>query len=282
MNTIEVRNLTKNRGDFTLDRLTFTLPGGCILGLIGENGAGKSTTIKLLLGLLRKDEGTIAILGRENGEKDTLLKEEIGVVMDEVGMPGCLTPAQTGKMMSKIYRSWEPERYKELIQKFALPWDKPFQEFSKGMKMKQGLAVALSHKSKLLILDEATSGLDPVARDELLDILREFVTDEERGILISSHIVSDLEKLCDYIAFLHKGRLLLWEEKDRLLEEYGIFRGSRSQLEALDPEAVCHKRVTPYGTEALVLRDRLPRGTEVSPVSIEELFVQLVKEEKAE
>lgn len=282
MNTIEVRNLTKNRGDFTLDRLTFTLPGGCILGLIGENGAGKSTTIKLLLGLLRKDEGTIAILGRENGEKDTLLKEEIGVVMDEVGMPGCLTPAQTGKMMSKIYRSWEPERYKELIQKFALPWDKPFQEFSKGMKMKQGLAVALSHKSKLLILDEATSGLDPVARDELLDILREFVTDEEHGILISSHIVSDLEKLCDYIAFLHKGRLLLWEEKDRLLEEYGIFRGSRSQLEALDPEAVCHKRVTPYGTEALVLRDRLPRGTEVSPVSIEELFVQLVKEEKAE
>lgn len=282
MNTIEVRNLAKNRGDFTLDRLTFTLPGGCILGLIGENGAGKSTTIKLLLGLLRKDEGTIAILGRENGEKDTLLKEEIGVVMDEVGMPGCLTPAQTGKMMSKIYRSWEPERYKELIQKFALPWDKPFQEFSKGMKMKQGLAVALSHKSKLLILDEATSGLDPVARDELLDILREFVTDEEHGILISSHIVSDLEKLCDYIAFLHKGRLLLWEEKDRLLEEYGIFRGSRSQLEALDPEAVCHKRVTPYGTEALVLRDRLPRGTEVSPVSIEELFVQLVKEEKAE
>lgn len=282
MNTIEVRNLTKNRGDFTLDRLTFTLPGGCILGLIGENGAGKSTTIKLLLGLLRKDEGTIAILGRENGEKDTLLKEEIGVVMDEVGMPGCLTPAQTGKMMSKIYRSWEPERYKELIQKFALPWDKPFQEFSKGMKMKQGLAVALSHKSKLLILDEATSGLDPVARDELLDILREFVTDEEHGILISSHIVSDLEKLCDYIAFLHKGRLLLWEEKDRLLEEYGIFRGSRSQLEALAPEAVCHKRVTPYGTEALVLRDRLPRGTEVSPVSIEELFVQLVKEEKAE
>ncbi len=282
MNTIELKDLTKKRGDFTLDRITFTLPGGCILGLIGENGAGKSTTIKLMLGLLQKDGGTISILGRENGERDTLLKEEIGVVMDEVGLPGCLTPAQTGKMMSKIYRSWEPERYKELIRKFALPWDKPFQEFSKGMKMKQGLAVALSHKSKLLILDEATSGLDPVARDELLDILREFVTDEEHGILISSHIVSDLEKLCDYIAFLHKGRLLLWEEKDRLLEEYGIFRGSRSQLETLAPEAVCHKRVTPYGTEALVLRDRLPRGTEVSPVSIEELFVQLVKEEKAE
>lgn len=282
MNTIELKDLTKKRGDFTLDRITFTLPGGCILGLIGENGAGKSTTIKLMLGLLQKDGGTVSILGRENGERDTLLKEEIGVVMDEVGLPGCLTPAQTGKMMSKIYRSWEPERYKELIRKFALPWDKPFQEFSKGMKMKQGLAVALSHKSKLLILDEATSGLDPVARDELLDILREFVTDEEHGILISSHIVSDLEKLCDYIAFLHKGRLLLWEEKDRLLEEYGIFRGSRSQLETLAPEAVCHKRVTPYGTEALVLRDRLPRGTEVSPVSIEELFVQLVKEEKAE
>lgn len=282
MNTIELKDLTKKRGDFTLDRITFTLPGGCILGLIGENGAGKSTTIKLMLGLLQKDGGTVSILGRENGEKDTLLKEEIGVVMDEVGLPGCLTPAQTGKMMSKIYRSWEPERYKELIRKFALPWDKPFQEFSKGMKMKQGLAVALSHKSKLLILDEATSGLDPVARDELLDILREFVTDEEHGILISSHIVSDLEKLCDYIAFLHKGRLLLWEEKDRLLEEYGIFRGSRSQVEALDPAAVCHTRVSPYGVEALVLRDRLPRGTEAGPVSIEELFVQLVKEEKAE
>lgn len=279
MNAIEVKDLTKTLGDFTLDRLTFSLPGGCILGLIGENGAGKSTTIRLLLGLLERDGGTISILGRENGKEGPLAKEEIGVVLDEAGLPECLTPRQVGRMMERIYSNWDRARFRELTSRFRLE-EKPFRDFSRGMKMKMALAVALSHHSRLLILDEATNGLDPVVRDQVVEELRQFVTDEDHAILISSHIVSDLEKLCDYIAFLHQGRLLLWEEKDRLLGEYGLFQGTRAQLEALDPAAVCHRRITPYGAQALVVRDRLPAGTKVSPVSIEELFVQMVKEDE--
>ena len=279
MNAIEVKDLTKTLGNFTLDHLTFALPGGCILGLIGENGAGKSTTIRLLLGLLERDGGTISILGRENGKNGPLAKEEIGVVLDEAGLPECLTPRQMGRMMEKIYSNWDRARFRELVSRFRLE-EKPFRDFSRGMKMKMALAVALSHQSRLLILDEATNGLDPVVRDQVVEELRQFVTDEDHAILISSHIVSDLEKLCDYIAFLHQGRLLLWEEKDRLLEEYGLFQGTRNQLEALDPAAVCHRRITPYGAQALVVRDRLPAGTRVSPVSIEELFVQMVKEDE--
>ena len=279
MNAIEVKDLTKTLGNFTLDHLTFALPGGCILGLIGENGAGKSTTIRLLLGLLERDGGTISILGRENGKNGPLAKEEIGVVLDEAGLPECLTPRQMGRMMERIYSNWDRARFRELAARFRLE-EKPFRDFSRGMKMKTALAVALSHHSRLLILDEATNGLDPVVRDQVVEELRRFVTDEDHAILISSHIVSDLEKLCDYIAFLHQGRLLLWEEKDRLLEEYGLFQGTRNQLEALDPAAVCHRRITPYGAQALVVRDRLPAGTKVSPVSIEELFVQMVKEDE--
>lgn len=279
MNAIEVKNLTKTMGDFTLDHLTFTLPGGCILGLIGENGAGKSTTIRLLLGLLDREQGTISLLGKENGKEGPLAKEEIGVVLDQVGFPECMTPRQIGEMMKDIYPNWDSAQYQALVKQFGLG-NKIFRDLSRGMKMKLGLAVALSHHSRLLILDEATNGLDPVARDEVVELLRQFVCDEEHAILISSHIVSDLEKLCDYIAFLHKGKLLLWEEKDRLLEEYGIFHGTRAQLEELAPGAVCHKRVSPYGVEALVLREKMPAGIQVSPVTIEELFVYMVKEEQ--
>ena len=219
MNALEIKNLTKSYPDFTLDNLNLTLPSGCIMGLVGENGAGKSTTIKLILDMIHKDSGSITILGRDNGDNIKLTKEDIGVVLDEVGIPECLTVNQVGKVMKHTFQNWNDAEYSRLVQKLALPDKKQFKEFSRGMKMKLGIAVAMSHNSKLLILDEATSGLDPVVRDEVVEMFSEFTRDESHSVLISSHIVNDLEKLCDYIAFLHKGKLLLCEEKDLLREE---------------------------------------------------------------
>ena len=278
MNALEIRGLTKDYGAFCLRNLNLTLPSGCILGLIGENGAGKSTTIKLILDMIRKDEGTITILGQDNQKNLRDLKQDIGVVLDEVGIPECLTPLQVGKIMAGTFTRWEDGLYREYLRRFSLPEKKPFKELSKGMKMKLGLAVALSHHPKLLILDEATAGLDPVVREEILDILTDFTRDESHSVLISSHIVSDLEKICDYIAILHQGQLLLCEEKDRLLETYGLLSCTREQLEDLEPGTVLGKKESPYGVQALVRRDLVPAGWNVSPVNTEELFIFLVKE----
>ena len=277
MNALEIRDLTRHFGDFTLDSLNLTLPGGCILGLIGENGAGKSTTIRLILGMLRPDGGTVIILGRDNRDNLALTKQDIGVVLDEVGIPECMTPKQVGRVMADVFTRWDAKTYEGLLGRFSLPENKKFREFSRGMKMKLGLAVALSHQAKLLILDEATSGLDPVVRDEVVSILSEFTRDESHSILISSHIVSDLEKLCDYVAFLHRGKLLLCEEKDMLLSEYGILH---CRPEDLPETGVLHKKLSPYGAEAIVRRDAVNPGTALSPISMEELFVFMSKEAK--
>jgi len=276
MNAIELKNVTKSYGDFTLSDLTLTLPSGCIMGLIGENGAGKTTAIKLILGMLEKDSGTVAVLGKDG--IDTLTKEDIGVVMDEVGLPDCLTAKQIANVMRLTYRNWDDTEYARVLKELALPENKPFKDFSRGMKMKMGIAVALSHGAKLLILDEPTSGLDPVVRDEVVDMFYEFTRDETHAILISSHIVSDLERLCDYVAFLHKGRLLLCEEKDELLSRYGIVHGSAEQIAALPADAVKHKKATPYGVQALVLRERVSASVDITPVTMEELFVFMIKE----
>ena len=275
MNALEIHGLTKRRGAFALQGLELTLPAGCIMGLIGENGAGKSTTIRLILDSLRRDGGTIAVYGKDNRALTATEREDIGVVLDEVGLPEYLNAAQTGHMMAGIFTRWQTEVYAGYLRQFALPADKPFKDYSRGMKMKLGLAAALSHQPKLLLLDEATSGLDPVVRDEILTIFEDFTRDENHAVLLSSHIVSDLEKICDYIAFLHQGRLLLCEEKDRLAEEYGILRG---EAEGLDPAAVCGRRATPYGTEYLVRRGAVPAGTPLGQVGIEELFVFMAKE----
>lgn len=280
MNALEIKSLTKHLGDFTLDSISLTLPGGCILGLIGENGAGKSTTIRLILDLIQPDSGSVTILGMDSRASSPLTRQELGVVLDEVGIPECLTPRQFGRILGGVYDRWQSETYNALLSRFDLPQDKKFGDFSRGMKMKLGLAAALSHEAKLLILDEATSGLDPVVRDEVVELLAEFARDENHSILISSHIVSDLEKLCDYVAFLSHGKLLLLEEKDRLLGEYGIFHGTPEQLAALPKDALCHKKVSAYSAQALVRRDRLPEGTPVSPIGMEELFVFMSKEEK--
>ena len=278
MNALEIRDLTKSYGDFTLDHLNMTLPGGCILGLVGENGAGKTTTIRLLLNAIRRDAGTVTILGTDNSRAE--VKQELGVVMDDAGLPGELNPTQIGKIMALTFRSWRQDVYEQHLSWMELPRKKAFRKFSKGMKMKLSLAIALSHDAKLLILDEPTSGLDPVARDQIVEYIRQFVSDEDHAVVISSHIVSDLEKLCDYVAFLHRGKLLLWEEKDRLLEDYAMWHGSREALAELPKEAVVFRKENPYGAEAVVLREQLPNGTKLSPVGIEELFVAMIKEAK--
>ena len=280
MNALEIKNVSKSFSGFCLDDISLTLPSGCIMGLIGENGAGKSTTIKLILDMLHKDSGTITILGKDNGKDISLTKEEVGVVMDDVGMPECLTARQIGNVMKQTFRNWNEDEYSRLLQKLFLPDNKPFKDFSRGMKMKLGIAVAMSHGAKLLLLDEPTSGLDPVVRDEVVDMFYDFTREENHSILISSHIVSDLEKLCDYIAFLHKGKLLLCEEKDVLLSEYGIIHCTIEQLSELDKEVIRYRKETPYGAEIIVPRKDAPDGFKLSPISIEELFVFMVKEAK--
>ena len=277
MNALELKQLEKRYDGFTLGPLDLTLPSGCIMGLIGENGAGKTTTIKLILDMISRDGGTVTLYGRDNRESFPLGKEEIGVVLDEVSFSECLTTKEVGKIMRGVYRNWDEAAYEALLRRFELPERKKFKEFSLGMKKKLGIAVALSHRAKLLILDEPTGGLDPVARDEVVDIFSEFTRDENHAVLISSHIVSDLEKLCDYIAFLHKGKLMLCEEKDRLYEEYGVARCSLDDFAALSPSAVLGKRETPYGVEALMKRSDAPRGMELGRVDIEELFVLMAK-----
>ncbi len=280
MNALEIKSLTKSYPGFTLDNLDLTLPSGCIMGLIGENGAGKSTTIKLILDIIHKDSGSILILGKNNEDNIQLTKEDIGVVMDEIGIPECFTAKQVGNVMRHTFKNWDNDAYLSLLQELSLPDNKPFKDFSRGMKMKLGIAVAMSHGAKLLILDEPTSGLDPVVRDEVVEMFRNFTRDENHSILISSHIVSDLEKLCDYVAFLHKGKLLLCEEKDQLLAEYGLIHCTAKELQTLPANAVKYKKESLYGVEAMVLRNAMPSNANISPISIEELFVFMVKEAK--
>ena len=281
MNAIEVRGLTKAYRDFTLDGLSFELPEGCILGLVGENGAGKTTTMRLLLGMTKPDGGEASVLGTAISADLAPVKEELGVVLDEPGIPWCMTAQQAGKMLAGLYKSWDAAAYDALLKKLTVPVNKPYQELSRGNRMKLGIAMALAHHPRLLLLDEPTSGLDPVVRDEVVSLLSDFTREEDHAILISSHIVSDLEKLCDYIAFLHRGKLMLLEEKDRLLEEYAFLRCEQAKLQKLDPAAVIGKKESPYGVSAVVRRDALPAGAEISPVTLEELFVFMVKEGEA-
>ena len=279
MNAIECRDLTKAYKDFTLDHITFSLPAGCILGLVGENGAGKSTTLKLLMNAIPRDEGQISLLGTDNQSpafRDT--KQDIGIVLDEACFPEVVTPKELGKIMALTYRNWDSDRYRRYLDRFRIPEGKKFKELSRGMKMKLAIAVALSHGARLLLLDEATSGLDPMVRDEILDVFNDFTREEDHTVVLSSHIVSDLEKICDYIAFLHHGRLVLFEEKDRLLEEYALVKLTREQLAELDPAAVAGRKVTPYEAQALVRRDRIPPHFVTEHTSLEDIILFLAQE----
>lgn len=276
-NALEIKNLTKMYPGFTLDHVNLELPTGCIMGLIGENGAGKSTTIRLLLDLAKRDGGEIRVLGEELTTEKRSLKEQIGVVMDECNFPECMNVKGIGRMMKKCYRTWDQNRFDALKTRFGLPEEKCVKDFSRGMQRKLSIAVALSHDSRLLILDEATSGLDPIVRDEILDLFLEFIQDENHSILLSSHIISDLEKICDYITFLHEGHVIFSEEKSELLEKYVIVKCSEQELDCLDPEAVIGVRRNSFGAEALVLREMVPDSYVRDPASVEEIMLYHVK-----
>ena len=277
MNALEMNHVNLSFGDFAIQDLSLSLPRGCVMGLVGENGAGKSTTIRMLLGAQKPDSGSISVLGRSQDKGFEQVKEELGVVLDEPVFPECLSAGQVGRIMEKTYRHCDSKQFAEYLRLFSLPEKKIFKDYSRGMKMKLSIAVALSHGARLLLLDEATSGLDPVVRDEILDIFFEFTRDETHSILMSSHIVSDLEKICDYIAFLHKGRLLVCQEKELLLERFGLARVSREQLLELG-SAVKGKKETPYGIEALVERAAVSDAVPLTPIGVEDLFIYLTKE----
>jgi len=281
MNAIEIKGLSKSYDDFRLDNIEFVLPSGCIIGLVGENGAGKSTTIKLIMDAIKRDAGEVLVLGADNRSREfQSLKEDIGVVLDEAYFPEVLNARNVNSIMKNTYRNWNEKQFSEFLTRFSLPLKKQFKDYSRGMKMKLAMAVALSHDPKLLILDEATSGLDPMVRDEILDIFNDFTRDEMHSVLLSSHIVSDLEKICDYIAFIHRGKLLFCMEKDRLLEEYGIVRMTKADFEAIPAEAVKGKKVTNFGVEALVLRDAVSSAITVERAGIEDIILYIAKGDK--
>ena len=278
MNAIEIKGLTKQYQGFRLGSYDLTLPSGCILGLVGENGAGKSTTIRLIMDAITRDAGTISVLGVDNRSPEFAgVKEDIGVVLDEAYFPEVLSAANVGKIMACTYRRWDMEKYRGYLTRFDLDDRKLIRDYSRGMRMKLAIAVALSHDPKLLILDEATSGLDPMVRDEILDIFNEFTRDPGHSILLSSHIVSDLEKICDYIAFLHKGKLMLCEEKDQLLEEYALVHLSAERFADLPEDSIVGRKNGRFGVEALVLRSRVPQDLPGEHTNLEDIILFMAK-----
>ncbi len=285
-NAIAITGLTKKYQLFTLDKVSFHVPGGAIVGLIGENGAGKSTTLKCILNLIRRDSGEVAVLGRDPAHDEGAGKEDVGVVLDECPFHDLLTAEMVGKTLSKVYLKWDKDLYNQLLKRFDLPKNLFLKEFSKGMKMKLSIAAALSHHPKLLILDEPTSGLDPVVREEILDEFLAFIKDEDHSILLSSHITGDLEKVADYIVYLHKGQAALQGEKDELLETYGRLACSRADLERVDKTLLAGIRENQFGCEALV-KDRREFARRypdlpVDRVSLDEIMVLTVKGERGQ
>lgn len=276
-NAIEIKGVTKRLGDFCIDNLSLSIPTGFVTGFIGENGAGKSTTIKLILDAMKKDAGDITVLGKPGSNLPPNLKEQIGVVFDECCFGEALSAGSVGKMMSSIYATWDKKAYASYIQQFGLPLKKRVKAFSRGMKMKLSLAVALSHNPKLLILDEATGGLDPVVRDEILEILSQFMQDETHSIFMSSHIVGDLEKICDYIAFIHHGKLVFCHSKDELMQKYAVLHCGKGELDTLPKNSVIGTREHSFGIEALVEKSTIPRGMAYDKAGIEDIMLYYIK-----
>ena len=284
MNALEIKNISKTYKNFKLDDVSFVLPGGHIMGLIGENGAGKSTIINCILDIIEKDSGSISVLGQKNDKNNVSLKENIGVVLDASEVYDNYTVKQVENIMKDVYKQWNHEVYDYYIQKFALPLNKMIKDFSRGMKMKMAITIALSHQPKLLILDEATSGLDPIMRDEILDVFMEFVQDENHAILLSSHISSDLEKIADYIAFIHEGKLILSTSKDELIYEYGLMKCRNDEFDMIDKEDIIRYRIKTYEVEILV-KDREKMAKKypnciVDPTKLDDIMMLYVKGEQ--
>lgn len=269
---LECKNVCKSYGDFSLKNVSFALPQGCIMGFIGENGAGKSTTIKAILNLISIDSGHIALLGEDASRRSKNVSERIGVVLDECNFPEMARPSQIGKILSSLFSTWEESAYQDYLRRFHISKDRPVRELSRGMKAKLSIAAALSHGAELLVLDEASSGLDPVVRGELLSLLLDFLQDERHSVLMSSHITSDLEKVADYITLIQDGRILFCREKNELLESYCVLKCAPEALPALNPQDVIGWRKGSFGAEALVRRQSLRAGQVYDAASIEDIM----------
>lgn len=280
-NALEIKGLCKQYEGFALRDVTFTLPGGCVMGFIGENGAGKTTTIKAILNLIRRDAGSIRVLGQDNLADERAVKERIGVVLEDGCFLNTMNARQVDVLMAKAYQNWHSEQFFGFLKRFGIDVDKKIKDYSKGMRMKVNIAAAMSHEAELLLMDEPTSGLDPVVRDEVLDLFYDFMQDDGHSILLSSHITSDLDKIADYITFIHQGQIALSEPRDELLDTYGVLHCTAEQLSALDPAAVRGKRMGAFGCEALVRRTGVPANWPVEPVNIEQVMLFLTRGEEA-
>lgn len=277
---LKIENVSKSYPGFSIKNMNIELPKGCIMGFIGENGSGKSTTIKLIMDLIHKDSGKITVLGHDNTKLTRDIKEHIGVVMDDMHFSGELTSRDIGKFMRRIYKTWQQQNFENMLRRYRIPEDKRIKDYSKGMKMKLSIAAALAHDPQLLIMDEATSGLDPVVREEVLDMLLDFIQNENNSVFISSHILSDLEKICDYITFIHNGKILLTDSKDELLERYGIVKCPKEALGRLDSSAVISSRENAFGAEALVFKHKVPPQFTIDNVNLEQIMLFYIKESK--
>lgn len=285
-NILELHQVCKTfpRTNFTLDHVSFSIPYGSIMGFVGENGAGKTTTIGCVLNTVSKDSGTIKIFGKELADTDTELKEKIGVVYDGDNFPAYWTAEQLSDVMQGLYANWDNDLFKKYLNDFRLLPNQKIKSYSRGMTMKLAVAAALSHHPQLLILDEATSGLDPIMRDDMLDVFLEFVQDENHSILLSSHITSDLEKVADYITFIHNGKLIMTASKNDLVYNYAVMRCRESQFLALDPGDMIAYRKRDFQIDVLVANgkeaQRKYKGAVVDHVSVDEIMLLLVKGER--
>lgn len=285
-NAIEISGLTKRYDGFTLDGLSFNVPKGSIMGFIGQNGAGKTTTIKAILNIIKTDEGNVRLLGMDGAAEEIAVKERIAAVFDEIPFHDELTAKNLDVILGDIYKSWSKQTFEQYLDRFSLPRKKKIGKLSKGMKMKLQIACALSHGAELLIMDEATTGLDPVVRNEILDIFLEYIQDENHSILMSSHITSDLEKIADGVTFIDRGKLLLTGYKDEILENHGVIKCGKSDYKEIAAEDVISARLTDFGTEVMVSDKtackRKYGGLVMDNTTLEEIMVFYVNREKRE
>ena len=283
-NVIELKSVTKDYGDFKLDNVSFAVPEGCVCGFIGQNGAGKTTTIQLILDAICRDDGEIYLFGQSIDKDSAALRENLGVVFDEMGFHDFLTGRQINTIMKNIYKSWNEEKFFEYLKRFSLPARKACGTFSRGMRMKLQIATALSHEPKLLIMDEPTSGLDPIVRNEMLQIFREYVVEEDHTILLSSHITGDLEKLADEVVFIDGGRIVLQGNKDEILEKHGLLKCKKDKLKDIQESLIVSAEISSLGAEILV-NDRKAAGKlypemVLEPAGLEDIMIYYVNRSK--
>ncbi len=280
MDSVKIQKLNKSYQNFALQNISFNVPEGTVVGVIGENGAGKSTTLNCILGTVKPDSGVLEVFSKSVSQLSETERNHIGAVIGENGLPSNLNVKQVGKMMKSVFSEWNEGVFEKYVTKFALPAAQPIKTLSRGIKQKLMIAVALSHNANLLVLDEPTSGLDPVARDEIIDVFYDFMQSENHAMILSSHILSDLEKICDYILFIHKGKQIFFEEKDALYEKYGILKCGVEDFEKVPKNAVVGFNRTQYGVSALVEKEQISSKYPLERAEIDDIMLYFLRGEK--